>query len=88
MSDRVDDEGDQGTPSELGEVLMHPDEARAIFQTELMRQALSTYIHTDVESSMDEDPGFGKGKCFYYGHRVYPDSTDFPEKNRGRDGWR
>lgn len=30
----------QDTRSEFGEILMHPDEARAIFQTELMRQVL------------------------------------------------
>lgn len=63
MSDRVDDEGDQGTPSELGEVLMHPDEARAIFQTELMRQVLRRgiavehlqprMIPTLIEANMD-----------------------------------
>ncbi|HEX5504202.1 MAG TPA: hypothetical protein VFW96_16370 [Thermomicrobiales bacterium] len=40
MSERFDKGSDPDTPGELGEVLMHPDEARAIFQTELMRQVL------------------------------------------------
>ncbi len=32
--------GDEEVRSEFGEILMHPDEARAIFQTELMRQIM------------------------------------------------
>lgn len=32
--------GDEDARSEFGEILMHPDEARAIFQTELMRQIM------------------------------------------------
>ena len=37
MGERVDNQREV-VRSEYGEVLMHPDEARAIFQTELMRQ--------------------------------------------------
>ena len=37
MGERFDNQREEGR-SEFGEVLMHPDEARAIFQTELMRQ--------------------------------------------------
>jgi len=32
--------GEAEARSEFGEILMHPDEARAIFQTELMRQIM------------------------------------------------
>ena len=39
MGQRFDNQREAGR-SEFGEVLMHRDEARAIFQTELMRQIL------------------------------------------------
>ena len=32
--------GEQESRTEFGEILMHPDEARAIFQTELFRQIM------------------------------------------------
>jgi hypothetical protein len=37
MGERFDNQREEGR-SEFGEILMHADEARAIFQTELMRQ--------------------------------------------------
>jgi hypothetical protein len=48
MGERFDSQPATGeASSELGEVLMHPDEARAIFQTELMRQVLRRGIAVD-----------------------------------------
>lgn len=38
MNDGLERDEDQKPRTEYGEILMHPDEARAIFQTELMRQ--------------------------------------------------
>ena len=56
MDERVD-------TSEFGEILMHPDEARAIFRTELMRQVLKRGVTVEdlqprmmpalVEANMD-----------------------------------
>lgn len=34
--------------TEFGEILMHPDEARAIFQTEMMRQVLRRGVTIDT----------------------------------------
>ena len=39
MGERFDNQREEGR-SEFGEILMHADEARAIFRTELMRQIL------------------------------------------------
>ncbi len=40
MSEGFGGEAGQEERPEYGEILMHPDEAKAIFQTELMRQIL------------------------------------------------
>ena len=40
MSEGFGGEAEQEGRPEYGEILMHPDEAKAIFQTELMRQIL------------------------------------------------
>lgn len=42
----MDEFNGQDPPSEFGEVLMHPDEARAIFRTELSRRLTETGIAT------------------------------------------
>lgn len=56
-----DDE--QAARSEFGDILMHPEEARAIFQTDLMRQVLRRGVAVDnlqpqmvpalIEANMD-----------------------------------
>ena len=39
--------GEQDTRTEYGDILMHPDEAKAIFQTELTRQILRRNISVE-----------------------------------------
>ena len=58
-----DDQEGQDSRTEYGEILMHPDEAKAIFQTELTRQILKRSITVEnlqprmvprlVEANMD-----------------------------------
>ena len=58
-----DDQEGQDSRTEYGEILMHPDEAKAIFQTELTRQILKRGITVEnlqprmvprlVEANMD-----------------------------------
>ncbi len=62
MGERSDNQQGEAH-SEFGEVLMHPDEARAIFQTEVMRQVLRRGIAVEnlqprmvpalIEANMD-----------------------------------
>ena len=58
-----DDQEGQDSRTEYGEILMHPDEAKAIFQTELTRQILKRSITVEnlqprmvprlIEANMD-----------------------------------
>ena len=58
-----DDQDEQDSRTEYGEILMHPDEAKAIFQTELTRQILKRSITVEnlqprmvprlIEANMD-----------------------------------
>lgn len=61
--ENLQDQDEQDSRTEYGDILMHPDEAKAIFQTELTRQILRRNISVEnlqprmvprlVEANMD-----------------------------------
>jgi hypothetical protein len=63
MDEGLDGQEHQESRTEFGEILMHPDEAKAIFQTELFRQVMRRGIAVEhlqprmvpqlVEANMD-----------------------------------